>query len=204
MSGRSGALKTMRDPSIDVDRMAERSARQRVIEALRGSPPPSVFTIILYGLGAGAGAATFTGLLYFLFFGVLGTLLHRIWTEPVLVGYKGPLLLTFASSLFWNAVMTAILTVPYHFLCRPFPRLAGPLGATGVLAAETFAVWLAATAALGPAPIEYSNALRTFVALNVVPSILIVGGVIGHAELFERRLSAPAARSTGSGDHPRE
>ena len=187
----------MRDPSIDVDRMAERSARQRLIEELRCSPPPSVFKIILYGLGAGAGAATITGLLYFLLFGVLGTLLHRFWTEPVLVGYKGPLLLTFAASLFWNGVTTAILSVPYHFLCRPFPRMAGPVGAIGFLAAETFAVWLAATAVLGPAPIEYSNALRVFVALNVVPSILIVGGVIGQAELFERRLSAPpAARCT--------
>jgi hypothetical protein len=178
----------MRDSSIDVDRMAERRARQRVIEELRGSPPPSVFKIILYGLGAGAGAATFTGLLYFLIFGVLGTLLHRFWAEPVLVGYKGPLLLTFAASLFWNGVTTAILSVPYHFLCRPFPRLAGPPGAIGILAAETFALWLAATALLGPAPFEYSNALRAFVALNVVASTLIVGGVIGHAELFERRL----------------
>jgi len=168
--------------------MAERNARQHLIEELRRSPPPSVFRIILYGLGAGAGAATFTGLLYFLIFGVLGTLLPRFWTGPALVGYKGPLLLTFASSLFWNAVTTAILSVPYHFLCRPFPRLAGPFGAVSILAVETFAVSLAGTAVLGPAPIEYTNALRAFVTLSPIPSILIAGGVIGHAELFERRL----------------
>jgi len=178
----------MRDPSIDEERRSERSARQHLIEELRRSPAPSVFKIILYGLGAGAGAATFTGLLYFLVFGVLGTLLLRFWTEPVLVGYKGPLLLTFASSLFWNGVTTAILSVPYHFLCRPFPILAGPLGAIGVLAAETFAVSLVGTTVLGPAPIEYTNALRAFVTLSPVPSILIAGGVIGHAELFERSL----------------
>ena len=89
----------------------------------------------------------------------MGTLLQRLWSEPVLVGYKGPLLVTFASSLFWNGVTTAILSVPYHFLCRPFPRLAGPLGAIGFFAAETFAVSLAGTALLGPAPIEFSNAL---------------------------------------------
>lgn len=168
--------------------MTERSARQRLIAELRRSPPPSVFRIILYGFGAGAGAATCTGLLYFLIFGVLGTLLHRFWTEPVLVGYKGPLLVTFISSLLWNGVITAILSVPYHFLCRPFPRLAGPLGAIGVLAAESFAFWLATTAVLGPAPIEYTNALRAFATLSPIPSILIIGGVIGHAELFERRL----------------
>ena len=190
----------MREPSIDVDRMAERSARQRLIEELRGSPPPSVFRIILYGLGAGAGAATSTGLLYLLFFGVLGTLLHRFWAEPVLVGFKGPLLVTFITSLFSSGVMTAILAVPYHFLCRAFPRLAGPRGAIVVLAAEGLAAWLASAAALGPAPIEYTNALRVFVALNLVPSSLIIGGVIGHAELFERRLSAPAA--TGPSGRP--
>jgi hypothetical protein len=181
----------MRGTSIDAERIAGRRARQRLIEELRCSPPPSVFRIILYGLGAGAGAATFTGLLYLLFFGVMGTVLHRFWAEQVLVGYRGPLLVMFASSLFWNGLTTAILSVPYHFLCRPFPRLAGPLGATAILAAEMFAVWIAATSVLGPAPIEYSNALRVFVAVNIVPSSLIIGGVIGYAELFERRLSRP-------------
>ena len=183
----------VRGPSSDADRMAEHRARRRLVEELRCSPPPSVFKITLYGLGAGTGAATITGLLYLLLFGVLGTLLDRFSTEPVLVGYKGPLLPTFASSLFWNGVTTAILSVPYHFLCRLFPRLAGPLGAIGFLGAETFAVWVAATALLGPAPIEYSTALRVFVALSVAPTILIGGGVIGYAELFERRLPAPAA-----------
>src|SRR6188474_671944 len=96
----------VRGPSSDADRMAERRARRRLIEELRCSPPPSVFKIILYGLGAGTGAATITGLLYLLLFGVLGTLLDRFSTEPVLVGYKGPLLPTFASSLFWNSVTT--------------------------------------------------------------------------------------------------
>jgi hypothetical protein len=71
-----------------------------------------------------------------------------------------------------------------------------------LLALETFAISLAARNLLGAAPIELSIAVRAFMALSTITSILIAGGVIGQAELFERRLSPPVAQLARSGAHP--
>jgi hypothetical protein len=170
------------------DRTERRIARRRFIEALRASPAPSAFRIALYGFGAGAGAAAVLGLLYLISFGAIGSVLSRWTGEPVLTGYPGPLFPLFIGTLFSNSVSTAVLSLPYHFLCRYFPRLAGLSGGIGF----SLAVWLVlqpiGSVMRASAPLQISSDLRVFVLVGSLVSVCIAGAVIGQAELFERKL----------------
>jgi hypothetical protein len=172
-------------------RSQQRLARQRFIEELRAAPPPSAFKLALYGAGAGVAAMVVHGLLYLLIFGVVGGLLARWKGQTVLVGYPWPLFPMFLSGLLTSSVFTAIQAVLYHFLCRVFPRAAGPAGGIGftlalllVLQVVSYVLW----------PVLVSGTLRAFGVLSGLATAVVVGAVIGQAELFERKpRSTPVA-----------
>ena len=173
-------------------RAEQRAARRRLIEDLRASPAPNPLKIAAYGLGAGAGTVVVNGLLYMLLFGVVGTLLHRWKGEAVLTGFTVPLFALFLGSLFWNAIITAVFAVLYHVLCRLFPRAAGPGGGIAFMLAVSLV--LQVVGSMLSSPIQASHALRAFGFVSALVSSLIVGAVIGQAELFERKPPLPLGR----------
>jgi hypothetical protein len=164
-----------------------RANQRRAVEQLRASPPPSFINVALHGLGAGAAAGTVSGLLYAVLFGVVGYGLSRWTGSSVLTGYSGPLFPLFLGTLAWTSLYGGALSLPYHFLCRLFPRLAGLAGGIGFLLGAGLLVTVAASAMLGPpVGLQLSGALRAFNTVSGLVSALIIGAVIGQAELFER------------------
>jgi uncharacterized membrane protein YeaQ/YmgE (transglycosylase-associated protein family) len=175
-----------------------RVARRRVIEELRASPAPSPFKIALYGLAAGAAAAAVIGLLYLLVFGVVGSLLARWRGDEVLTGYPGPLFPQFIGALFFNAIWGAVVAVQYHLLCHFFRRAASPMGGIGSVLVVSVVVTLVIQLGGYSAPLRLSIAARVFGYVGSLVWALIVGAVVGQAELFERKPSGPL----GSAKHP--
>ena len=170
-------------------RAVPQAMRQRAIEQLRASPPPSFVKVALHGLGAGAAAATVTGLLYTVLFGVIGYGLNRWTGSTVLVGYSGPLFPLFIGTLAWTSLFGGVLSLPYHFLCRLVPRLAGLGGGIVFLLGASLLVQSVALAVLGSAAsagIQLPTAVNVFSIITGMVSNLIIGAVIGQAELFER------------------
>jgi hypothetical protein len=156
---------------------------------MRASRPPSVFNVVLHGLGAGAAATTVNGLVYAVVFGVIGDSVHRWTGSTILAGYPGPLFPLFLGTLFSGALSGGVVSLPYSVLCRFFPHLAGLAGGIGFLIAVGGLMRVLAPAIWGSAPIQCPGALGVFVSVTSLVSTVIVGAVIGQAELVEREIS---------------